>query len=226
LFNEILQKYKDKELDYGEIAAFEWYFKSIGEDDSKDDKLRKQMYSYLIWYCYHNYDTSDYKVLGNYWTKYKWKSSKYVEILPELRDYLFDGINDKIEVDDMIEFSSGFIFDDLKGRIDKIEDEIVLDYNPSGKITILRNCKEDIENILKRILEYENKKRDKNNQLAGTLGSPKKSIIITDNFKTTDKYKLQKGQIFMSCSDLASFTGKSKQTISTWMKKGWISAVL
>lgn len=226
LFNEILQKYKDKELDYGEIAAFEWYKNSIEEGDSKDTKLEKMIYSYLIWYCYHNYNVSDYKVLGNYWSAYKWKCMNYYEILPELRDYLFNGIDSTEDIDNMIEFTSGFIYDDLKCQINKIEDEVILDYNPSGKITGLKNCKEDIENILKRILEYENSKRTESRKIGGMIGSPKKSVIITGKFKQLDKYNLKIGQIFMSCSDLASFTHKSNQTISTWMKKEWISTVL
>ena len=226
LFNEILQKYNDKELDYGEIAAFEWYKNSIQGDNSKDSKLEKLIYSYLIWYCYHNYNVADYKVLGNYWTKYKWKATKYDEILPELRDYLFNGVNMKEDVDNMIEFTSGFIYNDLKDQIKKVEDEVILDYNPSGKITVLKNCKDDVTKILSKILEYENNKRKNDSKIGGMLGSPKKSVIITDKFKSMSKYKLKKDQIFMSCSELASYTGKSNKTISTWMKKGWISDVL
>lgn len=225
LFNEILQKFKDSTLDYGEIAAFEWYRNTIQSEDSNEAKLEKCIYSYLIWYCYHNYNVEDYKILGDYWTKYKWKAIKYTEILPELRDYLFIGINEKDDIDSMIEFSSGFI--SLQNEVNSINDDIVLDYNPSGKITVLKNCKEDVEKILAKILDYENKKMKEGHKVRCQIGgSAKKSVIISDKFKHPEKYNLKIGQIFMSCSDLASYTGKSNKTVSQWNKKEWISTVL
>lgn len=50
----------------------------------------------------------------------------------------------------------------------------------------------------------------------------KKKCIITDKFKHPEKYNLRIGQTFKSCKDLSNFTNKSKQSVSSWIKKGWI----
>ena len=47
-------------------------------------------------------------------------------------------------------------------------------------------------------------------------------IYITDKFKFLDKYNLNIGQNFESCTALANHCNKTRKTISKWMDKGWI----
>ena len=40
--------------------------------------------------------------------------------------------------------------------------------------------------------------------------------------KNLDKYNLKVGQQFDSCSALAEYCNVSSQSVSVWMKKGWV----
>lgn len=54
-------------------------------------------------------------------------------------------------------------------------------------------------------------------------GKAKKKCTITDKFKHPEKYNLTIGQEFYSTADLSEYTNKSRETISQWRQKGWIS---
>lgn len=49
-----------------------------------------------------------------------------------------------------------------------------------------------------------------------------KQVTITENFKHPEKYNLEIGQTFNSCTELANYTGKSIQSVSAWNNKLWI----
>lgn len=75
----------------------------------------------------------------------------------------------------------------------------------------------------KRKNENKKIKRSEAGKIGGKNSSPKKTCVITENFKHPEKYDLHVGDIFVSQDALSIKTGKSKQTISGWRKNGWIS---
>ena len=62
-----------------------------------------------------------------------------------------------------------------------------------------------------------------NKQIIRNTNNSRKSVVVTNKFKHPEKYKLEIGQKFDSCSDIARYTNRSNQTVSQWISKEWLS---
>ena len=232
LFNDILKQYYDNSLDYAEIASFEYYRNS--EKTSED-----LIHAYLIWYFYCNYDDSnDYMIESQWWFDFKFKCKKYAEIPDELISFLFNDAKVALqnkELKELEELEEFFGHDTLKNEIDKVKDMVIKGYDPNGKITGYKKSKMSLKELTEWImtkdkhLEEQRKKEEqkentsKGGKKGGKNGSPKKSIVICEEFKHKEKYNLKAGQIFMSCDELAKYTGVSPKTVSSWInEKKWV----
>ena len=79
------------------------------------------------------------------------------------------------------------------------------------------------ENIFDRYVFIRTDIFKKKQERWSNIGSKNtKAVTITENFKHPEKYNLKIGQEFESCMELTKYTNKSKQSISTWINKGWI----
>ena len=140
-----------------------------------------------------------------------------LEVNKDIRNYIIEeNTND-------IDFVYASIPDFLKDKYDSQSIEEKIEYYINKYVYT-----NDIKKFVNFKLQlYKGKKLQTNKELkfnyqklARTLCG--KHICITDKFKHYEKYNLKVGQQFDSCSELAEYTGKSKQTISQWMKKEWI----
>ena len=218
VFNDILNNYLNDRLDYAEIAAFEYYRKN---EDMKQ--------AFMMWYFCQDINEPDYKIMSNWYFKFKWKAKCYSGIPNCLIDYLFSDVKIKLRKQQIqaLETTSEFLDISLKDEIDKINANIFT-YETTGRIKKFKQTNKTIQEINDMIDNIEANKHIENNKKGGKKGSPKKSIFITDKIKDSrldllSKYKLQIGQVFTSCTELASYINKSNTTISSWMSKGWIS---
>lgn len=172
---------------------------------------------YLMW-CSAYDDKNDYKFstydLNNRYTYpvYKqWKDNveSILDVEDIVREILMEDIYKKEIIDD---FTKTFfnIPDDTEEALSYVKNKFL---NKSDKIRFLENICRQLSNKDKHKIGGE---------IAGKKSSPKKEVIITELFKRPEKYNLEIGQIFPSCSDLANFTNKSNKTITSWISKKWV----
>lgn len=216
VFNDILSNYLNDRLDYGEIAAFEYY--------RKTDDIRQ---SFMIWYFCQSIDEDDYKIMGNWFFKFKWKAHCYKNIPNSLIDYLYSDVklNVKKNKINALKTTEEFLNISLQDEINKINNEVVESYDPAGHIKKFKNTFKTVDQINKMIDKYEDEDKKDNKIKAG---KNTKTIYITDKINQSrinllDKYNLKIGQVFTSCTELSAYIGKSMKTVTEWMKKGWIS---
>ena len=74
------------------------------------------------------------------------------------------------------------------------------------------------ENLLNELVIYHC-----NKQIIMNSVNRKKVVTVTDKFKHPEKYKLEIGQEFESCTAISEYTKKSKKTVSQWITKKWLS---
>ena len=128
----------------------------------------------------------------------------------------------------------------------KLANNLLKELNPieakklSSKLKKLNNIRKDVDGKFRRteknIIDVsdlfawlveesikEQEIRTEKNKEAGKVGGKKtKQCVVTELFEHPEKYNLHIGDQFESYSLLSEYTGKSKQTISQWKKKGWI----
>jgi hypothetical protein len=163
----------------------------------------------------HRYDMDQKKMFSLFNT---WKKIviSILEVNSNIRNYIIDKNKDDID------FVFASIPDFLKDEYcESIEDKI--NYYINNYV-----YKDDIKRFINFKLKlYKGQKLETNNELKNnylklvhTLLN--RNVQITDKFKHPEKYNLKLGQCFDSCKELAEYTQKSNQTISTWINKGWI----
>ena len=80
------------------------------------------------------------------------------------------------------------------------------------------------ENVFDKYVYIKTEIFQKKQSMWSEIGSKNtKAVIVTEQFKRPEKYKLSIGQQFESINSMAEYTGKSRKSVSQWYCKGWIN---
>lgn len=217
LFNKLNEKISKKAVDYSEIYSIVYTSRQFLNDDYMiNDWLSYNYYEcikgYILFVTRYNKDQSNREMIqGDYFKKFYNECLEYASLPNELKSYLFqnDGMTNPIFSDDNSEWEV---------KLNKIPFSDYMNYFERNKNKgTTKNY--EIELFTKLLLRFKNKQ-----SYGGKIGSPKRECVITNKIKPVllEKYKLQIGQVFESCTALAIYTQKSPKTITEWIDKRWI----
>ena len=213
-------------IDYPELYALLWYVKWFDENDEdrnikifgKEITLQEyyQILAYIIFVHNKNKQEHSYRILFNYFGTFKWYCKLFSQLPKELIDMFYR--NEKVDMT-----PTKIFFDENDWKDEDFENNVITCLDDIlNQMTHMNKTEQEIVRIVKGCLFYINDKRAK----AGKSGGEKcKKIKITDKFKHPEKYNLEIGQEFESCSSLAKYAHKNINTISQWVKKEWVESM-
>lgn len=183
------------------------------------ESIRSQQYEYGKLSQYINYEKINKMIIESH-TMPKGLHSEINHIIDiiKLQPIEYESyINDLETYRDSISYQIGYnILNDTIKNIKKIKEIYDKCYNENEYVMY--------ENIFDKFVEIRSDKFKKKQSMWSEIGSKNtKAVIVTEQFKRPEKYKLTVGQQFESINSMAEYTGKSRKSVSQWYCKGWIN---
>lgn len=214
-----------RSIDYPEIYSLLWYRNHYDKETKNEEidingfKVTEDEYNMFLAYIMYvhnkNKGCKDYDIKANYIMPFKYNCKLFVDMPDVLIDKMYSTY-DKSEID--ISASKEF-FSDYEWKDEEFENAIIHNMHDILKQTEHMNKEvSKIQFIFKMFFN--------NCKIGGHIGgkksSPKKKVIITEEFKKAEKYRLKTGQEFESATDLAIYANVSNKTVTQWISKKWV----
>ena len=183
------------------------------------ESIRSQQYEYGKLSQYINYEKIN-KMINESHTMPKGLHSEINHIIDiiKLQPIEYESfINDLETYRDSISYQIGYnILNDTIKNIKKIKEIYDKCYNENEYVMY--------ENVFDKYVYIKTEIFQKKQSMWSEIGSKNtKAVIVTEQFKRPEKYKLSIGQQFESINSMAEYTGKSRKSVSQWYCKGWIN---
>ena len=205
VFSYYYKAIKNKNIDYPELYALLWYRKMYDINKANDiittekDNLLNgvtnndywKFIAYIIFIHNKNKEDKDFKIQGNYISKFKWYCSLFISMSDNIISLLYDG-----REEDVMEYLT-VVSDIDKGFSEQVA---VMKYEFMNNMDNMRNQFIHMDNSIEEVfnvakLFFNDKYRH---------GKQGKKIIITELFNKTklEKYEIKVGDIFDTIDEL------------------------
>lgn len=177
--------------------------------------------------CRHFVEYIKYAGIGDYAKPHFDKLMKYLIGARQLQSFTFDELEQTIErVETTIKMTK---FNGVsKKKANAIKAQMSKQFEKSFVIpaTIVMDGFNGVRKIYDIIVEFSTNKA-KGGAKGGANGSPKKCVEVTELMKQSlkEKYNLNEGDVYGSCEAMSEAINVTVQTISRWVKSGWLKAI-